>query len=1044
MLSPQNRTGAVAKEDRLAAHRNLGKAFYENPATQLQAVEEFRKALELAPDSARERLNYALALLRAGRTAEAAAELKRVQQQDPKLPHTWFNLGIIHKKAGETAEAIRMFEQMARLVPEDAVTHYNLGVLYKLANRQEEALAQFHKAATLGPHLAAPHFQLFNAYRLAGKRAEAQRELGLFQQLKRAQEASGITEDMEWNAYAEIYDPIEPALSTAAASRTPLRFTPRKLPGAVHDASAGGLIFDFDADQAPDLLVYSAGGGLLFRRGTIPVAASAFSSGKSFAAGDANNDGFPDLCMLTNSAAVLLINRQGQFQAPKPLAEGAFVKAVWIDYDHDYDLDLALLGSKPVLLRNQGEGGFANRTADFPFLPGEPVDAVATRVIPDSKTADLIVSYRDSPAVLYRDRLAGKYEAVALPAIPPGARRLTAWDWNHDSAFDLAFEHGGKVHLLANARGSWKPLPPLAAATAGFAFADFDNRGVTELVVGDSVFPLSGPPRQAQGIRPQAAALAADFNGDGKLDLATAGSSGIYLHTNATAGANRWFRARLIGVKNLKLAAGAEIEVRAGRLYQKQRYEGYPLLFGLEGYSQIDAVRITWPNGLIQNEARQAVLRPVEYKEAQRLSGSCPMIFTWDGARFRFITDVLGVAPLGASSGEGEYFPTDHDEYVWIPSDALQPRAGNYELRITEELSEVTYLDQVQLIRVDHPAELEIYTNEKWKSPPYPEFRLFATKRRYDPIRAFDHRGVDVLKRVRSLDRVYVDGFRRTMLNTAERHALELEFPPEVPAQGAFLVLHGWVDWADGSAFRNQAQQLGAAITPPYLQVRDAAGRWRTVIEDMGIPSGKTKTIAVDLTGKFLADARALRIVTNMCVYWDQAYIGVHEAAAPVRLHPIPLATAELGFHGFSRAVIHPERRQPEMFFYEPAATISSWNPTPGLYTRYGDVTPLLDQADDIFVIMGSGDEVKLRFPAPHTSAPPGWKSDFLLFVDGWAKDSDANTAHSQTVEPLPFHGMSRYPYPATERYPEDEAHRQYRERYNLRPALRLLRPLTP
>jgi hypothetical protein len=85
----------------------------------------------------------------------------------------------------------------------------------------------------------------------------------------------------------------------------------------------------------------------------------------------------------------------------------------------------------------------------------------------------------------------------------------------------------------------------------------------------------------------------------------------------------------------------------------------------------VDTVRITWPNGLIQNETGLAVNRVAAIKEAPRLSGSCPMIFTWNGERFQFITDVLGVAPLGASSGDGQYFPVDHDEYVSIPGEAL-------------------------------------------------------------------------------------------------------------------------------------------------------------------------------------------------------------------------------------------------------------------------------------------------------------------------------------------------------------------------------------
>src|ERR1022692_2611766 len=87
-------------EERIAQHRNLGKAFYENPTTQAEAVAEFKKALDLVPNSNREKLNYGLALLRAGKVAQGVAQLKSVQQRDPKLPHTWFNLGIYYKKSG--------------------------------------------------------------------------------------------------------------------------------------------------------------------------------------------------------------------------------------------------------------------------------------------------------------------------------------------------------------------------------------------------------------------------------------------------------------------------------------------------------------------------------------------------------------------------------------------------------------------------------------------------------------------------------------------------------------------------------------------------------------------------------------------------------------------------------------------------------------------------------------------------------------------------------------------------------------------------------
>jgi hypothetical protein len=140
---------------------------------------------------------------------------------------------------------------------------------------------------------------------------------------------------------------------------------------------------------------------------------------------------------------------------------------------------------------------------------------------------------------------------------------------------------------------------------------------------------------------------------------------------------------------------------------------------------------------------------------------------------------------------------------------------------------------------------------------------------------------------------------------------------------------------------------------------------------------------------------------------------------------------------------IHPQRKQPEHFFYENARSESMWNPTPGRYTRYGETAELFNAVDDRFVIMGSGDEARLLFNARALPPlPQGWRRDFILQVDGWAKDRDANTAYSQTVLPLPFRNMSGYPYASSEHYPEDAAHQQYLREWVTRPASQPLQPL--
>ncbi len=975
--------------DRLASARNLGKAFYENPTTQKEAVEEFRKALELAPDSARERLNYGLALLRAGQMEQGIAELQRVQKQDPTIPHTWFNLGIQWKRMGETEKALPQLERMVQLVPNEPVAHYNLGVLYKAGNRLPEAIREFETSAQLDPKLAAPHFQLFNAYRQLNRATDSASELGIFQRIKKETEGAAIPEDMEWCNYAEVYDSVE--TDSAAPAHPQIHFDRRTL---LTKAKGMRLV------DGRDLMVWTSIGVRRFRNGR-PLPNSGLETLKDIVAiapADFDNDGRTDLCIVTRRGASLYRNQAGRYIRLKTdLGPGPYESAVWIDYDHDYDLDLILLGPKPRLYRNHGTAGFSDRTSDFPFAPGEAIEAVVYRMESDTKGLDLAISYRDHAGILYRDLLGGIFKPITVPQIPAGARGLRAVDLHNSGNLEVV--HDG-------------------------VFADLDNSG--RIANSDAA--------------PGAISWASsDFNGDGRSDLVVMTRFGTVIQMlNRTVTHNRHLRVKLDGVKNLKSAMGTEVEIKSGRHYQKLIYDGAPLLIGMGDAKVADTIRITWPNGLIQNEIRQASGHSYEYKEAQRLSGSCPMIWTWNGREFQFITDVLGVAPLGASSGDGHYFPVDHDEFIQIPGEALALRNGRYEVRITEELSEVAFLDETKLIAVDHPAITEIYTNDKFKSPPFPEFRLFSVDRRIYPRRAAQN-GSDVLSAIARRDRVYADRFSSNLSGVAAMNKLDLAFPSS-SAASSVLILNGWVDWADGSTFLQAAQESKDGLVFPYLQVKNSEGEWQTVIEDMGLPAGKPKTIAVDLTGKWLSSSREVRIVTNLCIYWDEIFLSEGSSTPMPRLTPLTPLAADLHFRGYSRVQIHPQRLQPEQFNYTPVSTTSFWNPTPGLYTRYGDVAPLLHAADDKFLIMGSGDELKLAFDASQLpSLAEGWKRDFLLKVDGWAKDRDPNTAYSQSVEPLPFHGMSQYPYPATEHFPENG---DWRKEYNTRPALRLLRSL--
>ena len=1038
---------------RLQQHRNLGKAFYENPGAQNLAPDELRKALELNPNSAREHLNLGLALLRVGEMDEGITQIEKAREIDPLIPHTYFNLGIEYKKRGENERAIEEFEQMIKLVATEAKSYYQLGVLYRQSGNVEKAIASLGKASELNPSLAAPHFQLFNIYRRSD-RERAMKELERFKILKAGQQDAAVGEDVNWSFYSELYDEVE----SGAAVPEPVVTKFERLPiGASLEAGTGSLaVLDANADGKPDVLAWSASDLLLIRNdGEKFYPEDLPGPGEDVVirdvdSGDYNNDGFADVAAATTSGAYLLESDHGRYPSEaKRLAEGDFQAVLWVDYDHDYDLDLLLVGGHHALLRNNGDGTFLDVTPSFPFDANRRGLAAAAAELFEDNGTDVVIAYSDG-VVVYDDRKLGKFEPRAVEGVKPvgDTATLDVVDIDNDSYLDVALTSadlsGVKTKILRNQDGTLTAGPDLAGV---LAWSDLQNRGWSDgITAGQVLMNESGGRFEGQpaaGLDSATAAVAADFNGDGLEDVLVLGSNGeLHGERNVTETKHQHVRISLEGVKNLKLATGSRVEVKAGRVYRKRIYEGVPLVFGLDGAESIDTVRITWANGLIQNESEQFVGMDHHYVEKPRLSGSCPMIFTWNGEKFEYISEVLGVAPLGASLGNGKFFSVDHDEYVWIRGDQLRERDGFYEVRITEELREVAYIDEVRLIAIDHPEQIEVYTNEKFKAPPFPEFRLFgvSSEQEVRPSSARDGPGRNLLDRLARRDSEYVDGFERTFQNRAELHTLTLDFPGLRNRDDALLFLTGWVDWADASTIVGAAQNR--AIQPPYLQVKNEIGEWETIVADLGLPGGWPRTMVVDLTGKFLSESREVRIVTNMCVYWDEIFAaaGVEEPAST--LTDIHSSNAELRFRGFSQHSAHPKRTQPEGFDYAHVRPTSMWNPTPGLYTAYGPAEGLIARIDDRFVILGAGDELSLRFPVPANPPKPGWRRDFLLFVDGWAKEHESNTAFGDSVEPLPFHSMTRYPYGDEERFPSGPLHRGYLEKYVTRPALKLIRPL--
>jgi hypothetical protein len=418
----------------------------------------------------------------------------------------------------------------------------------------------------------------------------------------------------------------------------------------------------------------------------------------------------------------------------------------------------------------------------------------------------------------------------------------------------------------------------------------------------------------------------------------------------------------------------------------------------------VDAVRVQWPAGIVQAELQPSLAKPLIVSELDRKPSSCPYLFTWNGTRFQFLTDFLGGGEVGYWLAPGRRGEPDPDEYVRIPADALGERDDRYEVRISNELEEVLYLDHVHLEAVAHPAGIEVYPNEGLVSSPYPVHTLFALRGLRPVSAAVDDRGGDAAPALRAIDRSYADGFALAKLRGyAAPHTLTLQLGEGV---NDALLLTGWTDYAFSSD-NVAASQRGLKMAPPALQVREARGTWHTVVDDIGIPVGRPQTVVVDLRAPPLRGHRELRIVTNMRVYWDRIAVAAVDgsaAPAPTRLDPV---AAHLRWRGFS-AEMSPDGRAPFAYDYDTISAQSPWKTMPGDYTAEGDVRAPLSSIDDHFVVMRPGDEVALALDA--RALPPlasGWTRTFLLYGDGFSKEMDVNSASPDRVDPIPSHAAS-------------------------------------
>jgi hypothetical protein len=187
-----------------------------------------------------------------------------------------------------------------------------------------------------------------------------------------------------------------------------------------------------------------------------------------------------------------------------------------------------------------------------------------------------------------------------------------------------------------------------------------------------------------------------------------------------------------------------------------------------------------------------------------------------------------------------------------------------------------------------------------------------------------------------------------------------------------------------------------------------------------------------------------VRIVTNLCVYWDQIFFTTDETPAPAPVE-LRMLSADLHYRGFSTPISDPQDVKPDSFNYQQVMAAAPWNPLRGNYTRYGTVENLLARPDDELVVMATGDEMTIEFNAENMPAvKPGFRRDYFLRLRGYAKDGEPNTAFAWTVAPMPFSGMSNYPPGPHDRAPNTPEYRHYLNEYQTRVSHELIPPLAP
>ena len=458
---------------------------------------------------------------------------------------------------------------------------------------------------------------------------------------------------------------------------------------------------------------------------------------------------------------------------------------VWVlDVDNEGDLDLFLAtkDGEPIVLQNNADGTF---TETKPFENAENIIDFAYADLDEDGDSDSVLLDSNGNLKFFSNERGGVFTQRNLPDLSP-ISTVSVADINSDSKIDLiVIENDGSILRITSKTDdefetqelfkietdfciladAFSFLPENNTMQCSIKTGDVDNNGGNDILLTNSQetrFFLSEKEIKFSLVNNKLdtrVSNLAEINNDGKLDLIgiDVDKKPITFLNNST----KDYQWQILKPKSAKtegdqrintFGIGGEIEVRSGLLTQKQLINSPQVHFGLGEMTNVDVARIVWQNGYVQAEFDLKSDQVVAAE--QRLKGSCPHLFTWNGEKFVHVKDAPPWSPaLGLKiNAQDTYGILQTEEWFKIPGEALKPKDGFYELRITGEYWESFYLDSYKLIVVDHPENTEIFTDERF-SIPLPPLKVFTTEKTNLFAKATDHNEKDVFETVSKIGR---------------------------------------------------------------------------------------------------------------------------------------------------------------------------------------------------------------------------------------------------------------------------------------------------